>query len=183
VAGPPSSFGQQRPSGVVPFYSNDLSNDRHMSRGLNAAAKRNEPHRDLRIDTGNGPKPATLEQWNTSWARACVLAKRRLVSELHSQVSAGSKPIMANRGQHGRESRRRSVRSNPRRSRAPGSNSDDGSPHLEVIDPAEFSAFVDSWLSPAPSGLFCVPSHAQRLSAESSSPELGGARGEEVAGR
>jgi hypothetical protein len=132
-----------------------------------AVVPRREPHPDLRIDTGDGSEPVTGEEWNSSLARMCVLhpdkvkpsddeerelverirhdpETRRLVSELRAQVAAAaaSEPTMASRGQHGREPRRRrSVRSNPRRSRAPGSNSDDD-PHLEpglrVIGVSEF---------------------------------------------
>jgi hypothetical protein len=102
------------------------------------------------------------------------VTRRRPGAEVHHGMMHFARRVCA------RAPRRRSVGSSHAKARAPGSRSSDDPPQLRAIDPAEFSAYVDSCLSPALSGLFCVPSHAQHLSADSSSPELGGARGAEV---
>jgi hypothetical protein len=88
---------------------------------------------------------ADVRRMNTDWEPGRVPRvppRNRPVSNRPSFAIA-SAPVSARRGQHGREPRRRSVRSNPRRSRAPGSRSSDDGPHdlepgLRVIGVSEF---------------------------------------------
>jgi hypothetical protein len=104
--------------------------------------------------------------WNMTIDEAFAFYSRRArVSALRNGVA----DLLGGRARGAaRAPRRRSVRSSGAKARAPGSRSSDD-------DPSDLD--LDSCFSPATSGLFCVPSHVQRLSAESSSPELGGARG------
>jgi hypothetical protein len=101
-------------------------------------------------------------------------AAYRVSAVLHTKATAytraAGKPRVYGCRPRDRRPRTRRVRARAGASRDGPSSSDE--------DPSDLD--LDSCFSPAPSGLFCVPSHARRLSAESSSPEPGGTRGEEA---
>jgi hypothetical protein len=94
-------------------------------------------------------------------------AAYRLSAVLHAKATgyarAAGVPHVYDCRPRDRRPRTRRVRARAGASRDGPSSSDDDSD----LD-------LDSCLNPAPSGLFCVPSHAQRLSAKSSSPEMEG---------